>query len=122
MAYCSNCGTKLEDGTKLCPMCGSYQHDTQNAYVNDQSIERSSGNLNVGQLVWSIINIVLCCVPLGIAALILTILAKDSPSREEELKKIKAARTCNIIGSVSVAALVIIYVILIAVGISMSVT
>lgn len=76
----------------------------------------------MGQLIWSIINIVLCCVPLGIAALILTILAKDSPSREEELKKIKAARTCNIIGSVSVIALVIIYVLLIIAGISMSLT
>ena len=104
MAYCSNCGAKLEENAKFCLACGTpvEQTETTDAPVADATPApaKASGNLNVAQLVWSIINLILCCMPLGIAGLILTIFAKDAPSAEEEAKKLKTAKTCNLIGSI----------------------
>jgi hypothetical protein len=38
--------------------------------------------------------------PLGVASLILTILAKDAPTVEEEAKKLKTAKTLNLVGTI----------------------
>lgn len=105
MAFCSNCGTQIEDNAKFCPFCGTQAGQAENSAANTFQFEepkpaRSSGILNTKMLVWAIINLVACCTPLGIASLILTILAKDAPSAEDEAKKLKTAKTCNLIGTI----------------------
>ena len=111
MAYCSNCGSKLEENAKFCLACGT---KADNAVETAEPVEaeipapvetiteapKASGNLNVGMLVWSIINMVICCAPLAIPALIMTILAKTASSAAEEVKKIKTAKTLNIISTI----------------------
>ena len=121
MAYCSNCGTKLEENAKFCLACGTPVEQTENttnttetasfATYTDPVPEKASGNLNVGQLVWSIINIVLCCCcPLGIVSLIMTISAKNASSAGEEAGKLKTAKICNLIATIVSAAFCIIYI------------
>ena len=60
--------------------------------------------LATGQLVFSIINIVLGCCSLngilGIIALIMTIVAKNAQTDEDEAKKLKVAKVLNIIALV----------------------
>ena len=129
MAFCTNCGTQLDENSKFCPTCGAEQANAQPVpaetdYNFNQTFDepvvpevpKASGNLNILHLVWAIINILACCMPLGVAALILTVLAKDAPTAEEEAKKIKTARLCNIIGTVSAVVLFIVYIVLIVVG------
>ena len=115
MAYCSNCGSKLEENAKFCLACGTPTAQTENSTVNTAPVEdatippieetvpapaKASGVLNMPMLIWAIINLIACCMPLGIAGLVLTIMAKDAPSETEEAKKLKTAKTCNIIGSI----------------------
>ena len=121
MAFCKNCGVALEENAKFCANCGtSLEEESVVAEITAEEIvtpapKKASGNLNIAQLVWSIINLVACCTPLGIAGLILTILAKDAPSAEDEAKKIKTAKTCNLIGTIGGVILSILYVVVIIV-------
>ena len=112
MAFCKNCGVALDDNAKFCTNCGASQdEETVVAEITAEEIkteeivapapEKASGTLNMGMLIWAIINLVTCCMPLGIAGLLLTIFAKDAPSAEEEAKKLKTAKTCNLIGSIA---------------------
>ena len=120
MAYCSNCGTKLEENAKFCLACGTPTAQTENSTtINTAPVEeatpapaKASGVLNMGMLIWAIINLISCCMPLGIAGLIMTIFAKDAPSAEEEAKKLKTAKTCNLIGTIGGAIFTIIYMII----------
>ena len=57
------------------------------------------GKLNVGMLVWSIINLALWFTPFAVVSLIMTILAKNS-APEASAKKIKFAVIFNILGTV----------------------
>ena len=57
-------------------------------------------SFNTLQIVWAIINLILCCMPLGIAALVCTVLAKYADTDESEKKNLKAARVCNIIATI----------------------
>ncbi len=136
MAFCRNCGLKLEDGQKFCPSCGTQLAESAPEAANAQAngaasdpnaqpqITINNGNqneninyammgaskkLDVPSLVWSIINLLFCCQPLGIASLILTILAKDAPTAADEEKKLKSARICNLIGTIGAAVLYICY-------------
>ncbi len=120
MAYCSNCGSKLEENAKFCLACGApveqTNTDTNTNTLHTAPVEnttpapaKASGVLNMVQLVWSLINLLLCCTPLGIASLIMAILAKDAPSAEEEAKKLKTAKICNLIGTIVGAVIIIVY-------------
>ena len=100
------------------PVSGPIQEES----LGFDSTPKASGNLNVGSLVWSIINLVLCCMPLGIASLIMTVLAKDAPSAEDEEKKLKIARICNLIGTLSVAIVSIFYIVFVVVGVVVGVS
>ncbi len=116
MAYCKNCGVALEENAKFCANCGASQEETVAAEITTEEIvapapKKASGNLNIAQLVWSIINLIACCGPLGIAGLILTIIAKDAPSAEDEAKKLKVAKTCNLIGTIGGIIISILYII-----------
>ncbi len=117
MAFCKKCGASIDDNSKFCPSCGASQ-ETQTGVIEDIAMPKgSSGVLNVGMLVWSIINIVCLCVPLGIAGLILTLIAKDAHTAEDEAKKIKSAKVCNLIGSIAAILVIILYVAFFALGI-----
>ena len=124
MPFCPNCGNNVDNGAKFCPSCGAPQapQNTTSAApeINyyDAQPSGSSGQLNTVQLVWSIINLVMCCTPMGIAGIILTILAKDAHSAEEEAKKLKIAKICNIVGTVGFVVLMIVYVALMVIGMS----
>ena len=123
MPFCRNCGQKLDENTKFCPECGANQEvGKDDAKVEDFTVDTSaifdnaepavapaSGKLNVGLLVWSILNIVFCCLPLAIVSLVFTTSAKDAPNAQEEEKKLKVARTCNIINTAVVGGLFLLY-------------
>ena len=123
MAYCKNCGVALDENAKFCSTCGaSQEEETVVAEITSEEIvtpepKKASGKLNIAQLVWSIINLVACCGPLGIAGLILTIIAKDAPSAEDEAKKIKVAKTCNLIGTIGGIIISILYIAMIVLGV-----
>ena len=116
MAFCSHCGAKLEENAKFCSVCGTGIEATSETALESKEqeteapvSEKASGNMNMPMLVWAIINLVACCTPLGIAGLLFTIFAKDAPSAAEEAKKLKTAKTCNIIGTVGGAIVIILY-------------
>ena len=121
MAYCSNCGSKLEENAKFCLACGTPTEQTENSTtINTAPVDevtpapaKASGVLNMGMLIWALINLFSFCVPLGIASLVLTILAKDAPSAEEEAKKIKTAKTCNLIGTIGGVIFIICYIVIV---------
>jgi uncharacterized membrane protein YvbJ len=110
MAFCKNCGSNMDDSANVCSTCGTpvyiqgYQAD----------VEPRKGTLNTGFLIWSIVNIVLCCMPLGIAGLVFTITAQNKPTFEEEQKALKNAKIFNLIGTI-VGAVWVIGVILLAI-------
>lgn len=51
-------------------------------------------------LVWSIINLICCCLPLGIVGLVFTLTAKNEFTPEGQEKKLKYAFICNLIGTI----------------------
>lgn len=95
--YCKQCGQQIPDETRFCPNCGATQGDeapisasvldAQPEYGNNageyyqpgqtQNVQppqyTSSGGgrvSNTAYLVWSIIVTLLCCLPLGIPAIV----------------------------------------------------
>ena len=121
MAFCKNCGVEIEDGTELCSACAEATATEQVEVGVIDEVEPASKKLNVGSLVWSIINIIVCggtnfiSWGLGIAALVFTILGYTSTTAEAERKKLKLSKTFNLISTilavVTVVALVVFYVI-----------
>lgn len=107
--FCKNCGTELVEGIDFCKNCGN----AVNKPAEPEVPEKKKYPLNTGMFVWSLINMILCCQPAGILALVFTLLARY----EEKLKADKyigIAKICNIIGTaIGVLAIVavIIYVV-----------
>lgn len=128
MAFCKHCGNKLNDDDRFCPNCGATAANERNGSfgnnygnvnsgqntpygadpLNYSTPDAPSGRINTGLFVWSIINILFCCMPLGIWALVMTVIARDANSAEEERKKLRTARIVNIVSAI----LYIIYAIL----------
>ena len=69
----------------------------------------ASRQLAVGQLVWSIINIVMGFMPLGIAALVMTILAQSADWASQEKRRLRAAMVLNIISSCLLPLVVLLF-------------
>lgn len=111
MKYCSKCGAEAKDDQIYCAICGN----ELDAPASADAPVKKSNELNIGQLVWAIINIVMCCMPLGVAALILTVMAKDADA-EKAAKNLKTAKILNLVGTISAAAFIVIYVIFVIIG------
>lgn len=122
MPFCRNCGAKLEEEVKFCPECGTAQEAIPSEATAAPTPEipvvpvaevpeepKSSGALNVGLLVWSILNLIFCCMPLGVVSLVMTITAKDATTAAEEAKKLKAAKTWNLVGTIASVVLYVLY-------------
>lgn len=59
-------------------------------------------NLTETQLmVWSIVNLICCCLPLGIVGLVFTLTAKNEATPEARDKKMRTAAILNIVGTVA---------------------
>ena len=112
MAYCKKCGVQIDEGAVYCPTCGANQGEsfTGMTFNNDVGLDRASGKINMAQMIWAIINLVSCCQILGIISLVMTVLAKDAPSAQDEAKKVRGAMICNIIGTVGGILVMIIYI------------
>lgn len=127
MAFCKNCGSQIDDGSKFCSICGTEQENTEqqsdNPVYTEPVTKKASGNLNIGMLVWSIIDLLMCCMPLGIVSLIMTIMAQNAATAEDEAGKLKTAKICNLIGTIGMGIFLILYIVLVVVigiGVGMS--
>lgn len=122
MAFCRRCGNEIKEDAKFCHACGMKTEPTYKPapapapaptpvapIIQTPTPEKSSGVLKISMLIWSLINLLSCCSPLAIAGLILTILAKDASTAEEERKKLKSAKVCNLIATIISVICVIIY-------------
>ena len=124
MAFCKNCGNELPDEAKFCTSCGAPAQENEtveatpvvNETVYTETPAPKERSLNVGMLVFSIINTALCCQLFGIIAIIMTILARTADTDETESSRLKTAKTLNILGVVlgfviSVAYIIFMFVI-----------
>ena len=120
-APCSGAGSPRRSGTARRPNAADAGSSAAGLYpLSAAGVSLWAGaerQTNTGLLGGSIINLVICCLPLGIAGLIFTLNAKNALNAEEEAQKLKTAKTCNLIGTIGGAVVVILYVILMMVGI-----
>ncbi len=113
MPFCRNCGREVRDTDKYCSACGSAQTSTANtaATVGAPTNAAPSGNLRVGHLIWSILNMVLfggvLGLPLGIVALIMTVLASTAPTAKDEKQKTRIALVCNLLATTISVGLIV---------------
>ncbi|MBQ8731357.1 MAG: hypothetical protein IJY82_00820 [Oscillospiraceae bacterium] len=114
MALCTSCGSPIEEGSDICTQCGAAVEAAPAAEVVLEAVPVEDAaeaavetpaprKLATGQLVFSIINIVLGCCScggfiFGVISLILTIVAKNAQTDEDAAKKLKIAKILNIIG------------------------
>ena len=119
---CPECGAEISDAAKACPKCGApvqpqYQTVQQPATVQTQPAAQPPRPDN--GMIWSILNTVLCCVPLGIWAIIKSNDVNrlyDSGNYKEAEESAKSARNINLIGAGLALVSWIIVAILAAVG------
>ena len=152
--YCNKCGNQIAEDQKFCPFCGeavvkaaeetpvTEEPQAEETPVVEEApkaeepkveptVVDANGapvvekpKLNVGMLIWSIINTVLgccgscptyCCTSvnaiLGIVALVMTILAKTGAPEKAE-KKLKIAKILNLVSTILLVVGVIGFVVL----------
>jgi hypothetical protein len=108
---CASCGAEIPNGVKFCPACGAGQPEApvappppppQYSYQTNVVVQQpvvQPKPKTTGQIVFAIINILCCYGSLfGIIALILAIMAGSAATYDEGVKKLKTAKTLNIIG------------------------
>lgn len=129
--FCEKCGAQVEAGVKFCPTCGNpmpaveqpvqepvYNQSYNQTYNQTYTTEAVKPKVNSTPfLVWSIINLVCCCMPLGIAGLVFAIKAGSATTQEDADKAIKLAKTLNLVGTILGAVVAVLYVVLMAMGI-----
>ena len=99
MKYCGKCGQEILDEAVICVHCGASQEEEA------LKPAKKAGKLNVGMLVWSIINIVFGGVGSGLpfafgaAALVMTILASTAKTEEKVSLFAKLAKIFNIVAT-----------------------
>ncbi|MDR2117584.1 MAG: CD225/dispanin family protein [Planctomycetaceae bacterium] len=114
---CSRCGTVLEENVNFCPNCGSppQQQNFQQPYSPYNTIPAPAD-----YLIWSILSLVFCCLPLGIAALIFSIQCKTAFAAgryEEAIKHSRTAFQCNLIALIAGILVLIIWFALAMIGV-----
>ena len=110
MAYCKNCGEKIDDGTIICPKCGATQSSTTNVSVNyaQNGQQANQPVVDNGGFLWGLLG---CCIP--IVGLVLFLVWKDTKPR--------TAKAAGIGALVSVIIGVLWYVIMFLIGIGGSI-
>ena len=91
--FCKYCGAETVEGIDYCGRCGKSLVET-----SAKEEKKDGGSLNVGMLVWSIINMLITCQVAGIVAFVFTILAKYEEN-EKAKKYIGVAKISNIVGT-----------------------
>lgn len=92
MAFCKNCGAKLDDQAVICPKCGVPQTSLQ------------SGTTDQGGFLWGLVG---CCIP--VVGLILYLVWKDT--------KPKTSKAAGVGALVGVGMVVVFYILIFALGI-----
>lgn len=113
---CHECGAEISDAAKACPKCGA---PVQPQYQTVQTQPAAQPPRPDNGMIWSILNTVLCCVPLGIWAIIKSNDVNrlyDSGNYKEAEESAKSARNINLIGAGLALFSWVIVVILAAVG------
>ncbi len=137
MPFCPNCGIRIVENAKFCHYCGTAQKKykpigKKNIVPEAEEVdfkdaepapeekapapaiatpELPTGKLSVGMLVWSIINTIMCCAPMGIAAIIFVAKAENAATAEEEKKKLKTAKVLNLIPAICYLILLVFYIV-----------
>ena len=84
-------------------------------YSQQTTSTHTTNNVNVnttGYIVWSIINLVACCLPLGIVGLIFTLQAGKATTQLEAEDALKKAKIFNLIGTITGVVVLFLYIIL----------
>ena len=105
MKFCSYCGSQMEDTAAVCPNCGEVQQFASGRVIQSNTVP-SQGGTDSGSIGWGVLG---CCIPL--AGLILFLVWKDQKPRNAKMAGIGAL--------VSVAAGVIMYVLLAILGVGL---
>ena len=138
---CHECGAEISDAAKACPKCGAPVQPQSQTVQQQMTVQTqpavqpqfqtvqqpAAAQTQPGALpprpdnglIWSILNTVLCCVPLGIWAIIKSNDVNrlyDSGNYKEAEESAKSARNINLIGAGLALFSWIIVVILAAVG------
>lgn len=93
----------------------NFQPPSQNYYQQPPQMPYGQTANTTGYIVWSIINLLFCCMPLGIVGLIMSINAKNCFTKEDFESKIKSARIFNIIATVAGVVAILAYIIFVVI-------
>ena len=139
--FCPNCGTKVEAqqtpnveapqqfnqtfeqpnnnqkqyGQYSQQQFNQYNQQQYNQYGQQNYYAPQTPNLNTTPiLIWSIINILLCCIPLGIWSLILCLNVNKKPTYEEAEKSLKTAKTICLATTIAGFVFQVLYIVVFA--------
>lgn len=125
MKFCAKCGHQLNSMNEVCPNC-SYQNTEETNYnenVNPVQNNYNYGGENpaqsvnsTGMLIWSIVNLLCLCFPLGVAGLVFAILAKSAQNVQDAERNVKISKIVNIIGTVVGIIVLVLYFLLVVVA------
>ena len=124
MAFCGNCGTQLNEGTKFCPKCGKAidiapQQQVYRQMANAYQAPQQPPVRPSSYMVLSILTTLFCCLPTGIYAIIQSAKVDKlymSGEYDEAVRVAGEAKKWSIIGIVLAAIVWIIYIIAIVTG------
>ncbi|MDG1840875.1 MAG: CD225/dispanin family protein [Crocinitomicaceae bacterium] len=126
MNFCTKCGNKNSEESLFCAKCGT-SVQMQDGTQTEQSFEYRSQNITnqppkpENNLVWAVLCTVLCCMPLGIVAIVYSTKVDSAyaEGRQEDAKDYaNKAKNWAIAGALSSTIIMVIYVIfMLAVGV-----
>ncbi len=115
MAFCPYCGSMHESQTKFCENCGAgLQENAPAKTFSPEPPVQSTRSLHVGQLIWSILNLIVCCMPFGILSLVFVLKAKEAPNDDIASGHLDKASLFNIIGTAAFMLYIIVFIVLAA--------
>jgi len=121
MKYCQKCGASISDDASFCPNCGTNTNTTSNVSPNANTNYANNRICPDSHLALAIISTILCCLPLGIVAII----KSTNVSKEFQMGNYEAAQQASndakkwsIIAMVCGAVGVILYFIFMLIGVA----